>query len=70
MKKKFKMYARVKMKKDRTTEAWNVQGKEGTVIGPDPLGHNPDVRSVMLDDGFTLFAVKGIHISHLEEVTE
>lgn len=65
---KFKYFSRVRMKDDSMTAAWNVQGKEGMVIGPDPLGHNPEVRAVKLDNGFLLFAVKGVNVSHLEEI--
>ena len=40
----------------------------GTVIGNDPNGSNPDVVAVRLDQGVSLYEVKGCHIKRLQVV--
>jgi hypothetical protein len=61
---------RVKLKTNALTVAWAQNGKLGIIVGPDPRGCNKDVVAVEMDNGVTLFKIKGIHVDHLEIVKE
>jgi hypothetical protein len=64
----FILGSRVRIKDDEMGRTWGVAGELGTVTGPDPQGANGEVLAVTLDNGFALFAVKGVHVAHLEAV--
>ena len=55
------------MVRDDLAEEWGHE-PVGTIIGGDPRGHNPDVVSVKMDDGLSIFETKGVHVNNLESL--
>ena len=58
-----------KIKKNTETEALEVAGKTGVVIGPDPRRLSRDIVAVKLDDGSGALERDGIAVAYLTTAT-
>ena len=62
---------RVLINSNPMTEAWGWDNKKGVVLGDDPKGFNPQIRSMRIDGtegGVT--EESGIHVEHLSLLKE